>query len=71
MCTLPMSSLPLSMAWMRNSRMVMRRRMMVLTALMAASTGPLPEEAASKVSPAIVSATLATERTPTPEVTCR
>ena len=39
--------------------------------LMAASTGPFPVDAASKRSPAISSPTLATERTPTPDVTCR
>lgn len=40
-------------------------------ALMAASTGPLPLAQASNFSPEIFSPRLATERTPTPLVTCK
>ena len=38
---------------------------------MAASTGPLPEEDASNLSPAIKSEILATDFNPLPDVTCR
>ncbi len=49
----------------------MVRLIMCFNALMAASTGPLPEAAASNFSPAMINPMLATDLTPTPEVTCK
>ena len=49
----------------------MWRSMIFFKAFIAASTGPFPLAAASNFSPEIFSPRLATERTPTPLVTCR
>ncbi len=45
--------------------------MIFFRARIAASTGPFPEAAASNFSPDMFNPILATERTPTPLVTCR